>query len=205
MGFVYIIENEWMPKLVKIGITKNLKQRLKESGQDTFVPCAFSLYYAIQSEQYEKLESFIHKTYDMFRVNEKREFFELEPETAKVMLKGLIEIGVATEIPSSETDKISAEVSQELTASGVQAIFRKRSKTTFKMLGIPTGTKLVYKNDNTHVCKTIDEINQVEYNGIISSISSLSNKLTGSPTSGFYYFTFNNKSLADMRLELESR
>jgi hypothetical protein len=204
MGFVYIFINDWMPKLVKIGITANLEQRLKESGQNTFVPCAFSCFYAIESEQYENLETFVHKTYDMFRVNDKREFFELEPETAKDMLKGLVELGLAKEIASIETEKLSDAVSQQLTASGDQAILRKRSRTTFKMLNIPIGTELVYKNDDKIVCKTIDDINQVECNGEIRSISNLSIKLTGSSTNGFEYFTLNNKSLGDMRRELDA-
>jgi hypothetical protein len=204
MGYVYIFVNDWMPKLVKIGITDDLEQRLKDSAKDTFVPCAFNCYYAIKSDQDSKLEKFIHTTYDMFRVNDKREFFEINPDRAKTMLKGLVDMGVATEIDDNQTQQISQNVSEQLTKDGEQLIFRRRQNTTFKMLGIEIGSELVYKNDETKKVKTIDEINNVEYEGEIFSISNLSDKLTGYRTSGYEYFRYDGKLLGDIRRDIDS-
>jgi len=193
-----------MPKIVKIGITDDLEQRLKDSAKDTFVPCGFSCYYAIKSDQEDKLEKFIHTTYDVDRVNDKREFFEISPERAKTMLKGLVTIGVATEIDDDQTQQISKNVSDQLTKNGEQLLFKRRQNTTFKMLGIEIGTELVYKNDETKKVKTVDEINTVEYENEKFSISNLSDKLTGYRTSGFEYFKYEGKILGDMRRELDS-
>ena len=204
MGYVYIFINEWMPKIVKIGITEDLGQRLKESAGNAFVPCAFTCYYAIQSDKYDKLETFIHKTYDMFRVNDKREFFELDADQAKIMLKGLVEIGVATEVGDNQTQQISQNISDQLTKNGEQLLFRKRPRTTFKMIGIPIGTELTHKNDESIKIITVDEINNVEYEGEVMTISSLSDKIVGYPTSGYEYFTYNGKVLGDIRRELEA-
>jgi len=204
MGYVYIFVNEYMPDILKIGITDDLEQRLKDSARDSFVPCVFNCYYAIKSDQHEKLEDFIHKTYNRFRVNEKREFFEIYPEEAKEMLKGLVNLGVATEINDSQTQQISEEVSKQLTKDGQQLILRRRQNTTFKMLDIKIGTELTYKNDETIIVKTVDEINNVEYEGEIFSISNLSNKLLGYRVSGFEYFIYNGKTLGDIRRERES-
>jgi len=204
MGYVYIFVNGWMPKIVKIGITNDLEQRLRDSAGNEFVPCAFDCYYAIKSDQYDKLEKFIHKSYDMFRVNEKREFFEINPDQAKTMLKGLVDLGVATEVDDNQTQQITKNVSEQLTKDGEQLIIRRRNNTTFKMLGIEIGTELVYKNDETKKVKTVDEINTVEYENEKFSISNLSDKFTGYRTSGFEYFKYEGKILGDMRRELDS-
>jgi hypothetical protein len=204
MGFVYIFENDWMPKLVKIGITDDLERRLRESAGNEFVPCSFNCYYAIQSNQSDKLEIFIHKTYDMFRINDKREFFELDIDQAKTMLQGLVEIGVATEVDIAQSQIISKNVSIQLTQDGIQSIVRRRPRTTFKMLGISIGSELIYKNDNSIKIKTVDDINLIEFEEEKRTISNLSDKLLGYPTSGFEYFLYNDKTLGDLRRELES-
>ena len=208
MGYLYIFTNEWMPKLVKIGITENLENRLKESagsgGPGTFIPCAFSCYYAVKSDQNDKLEKFIHQVYDKFRINDKREFFELSPVEAKDTLKGLVTLGVATEINDKETELITDKVTKELTDEGAQKILRKRPRTTFKMLGIKQGSELVFKGNNKISCKTIDDENTVEYEGKNRTISNVSSELIGSPSNGFEYFLYNGKILADIRRELEA-
>jgi hypothetical protein len=208
MGYVYIFINEWMPKLVKIGITDDLEQRLKESagsgGSGTFIPCAFSCYYAVKSDQNKKLEDFIHQVYDKFRINDRREFFELSPSEAKETLKGLVTLGVATEIDEKETELLSDKITRELTDEGEQKILRKRTRTTFKMLGIKQGSELVYKGDSTITCKTADEENNVEFKGEVRTISNVSVELTGSSSNGFENFLYNGKILGDIRRELEA-
>jgi hypothetical protein len=208
MGYLYIFINEWMPKLVKIGTTDNLERRLRESagsgGVKTFIPCAFSCYYAIESDKNEELEDFIHQIYGKYRINDKREFFELSAEEAKRALQGLIKLGIASEINNEETLNLSEKVNKELADAGEQIILRKRPRTTFKMLGIPIESELVYKNNHTITCKTSDEINNVEFNGLVRTISNLSDELTGSSSNGFEYFMYKGKILGDIRRELEA-
>jgi len=208
MGYVYIFTNEWMPRLIKIGITNNLEKRLKESagsgGSGTFIPCVFSCYYAIESDKHSKLEEFIHQVYDKYRINDKREFFELSPIEAKKMLQGLISLGVAKEIDDKYAKLINDKVNKELTEAGEQKILRKRPRTTFEMLGIPKESVLAFKGNNSITCKTIDEINNVEYEGSIRTISNLSDELTGSSSNGFENFLYNGRLLGDIRREMEA-
>jgi len=208
MGYVYIFINEWMPKLVKIGITDNLEDRLKQSagsgGSGTFIPCAFSCYYAVKSDQNDKLEKFMHQVYDKFRINDRREFFELSPVEAKDTLKGLVTLGIATEINDEETELITDKITKELTDEGEQKILRKRPRTTFKMLGIKQGSELVFKGNNTIICKTVDDENIVEYEGQKRTISNVSVELTGNSSNGFENFLYNGKILGDIRRELEA-
>ena len=208
MGFLYIFVNEWMPKLVKIGITDDLEKRLKQSagtgGDGTFIPCAFSCYYAVKSDQNDKLEKFLHQVYDKFRINDRREFFELSPAEAKKTLQGLIALGVATEIDDKETETISDKIAKELDAEGQQKILRKRPRTTFRMLGIKQRSELVYKGDNAITCITSDDENNVEFKGVERTISNVSSELTGCPSNGFENFLYNGKILGDIRREMES-
>jgi hypothetical protein len=208
MGYVYVFVNEWMPKLVKIGITGDLEKRLKESagsgGSGTFIPCAFSCYYAIKSDQNDKLEKFLHQVYDKFRINDKREFFELSPAEAKNALQGLVTLGLATEIDDDETKKITIKVNKELADEGEQTILRRRPRTTFKMLGIEKGSEIVYKGDSNIICKTADEENNIEFKGVKRAISNVSVELTGSSSNGFENFLYNGKVLGDIRRELEA-
>ena len=208
MGYLYIFANEWMPKLVKIGTTDNLERRLRESAGSgaakTFIPCAFSCYYAIESDKNNELEEFIHQIYDKYRINDKREFFELSAEEAKRALQGLIKLGIATEINNEETQNLTEKVNKELADAGEQVILRKRPRTTFKMLGVSIESELVFKNNHTITCKTSDEINNVLFNGIIRTISNLSEELVGSSSNGFEYFLYNGRILGDIRRELEA-
>jgi hypothetical protein len=203
MSYVYIFQNDWMPALVKIGITDNIEQRLRDSAKDTFVPQAFTCYYAIQSDIGDKLEAFIQDTFDTFRVNSKREFFEMGADKARRMLKGLVDIGVASEVNEQETINITNNVQKELEDSGEQ-IYKRKRNTTFEMLNIDIGTELSFRNNTTIKCKTIDKQNQVIYDGQQYSISTLATQMVGYRVSGFDYFCYNGKTLGDMRREIDA-
>ena len=90
MGCVYILKNEAMPGLIKIGYTKkNAKKRTIEL-YTTGVPLPFEVVYELdqlESEQYEKLEGEIHKELTNYRVNPKREFFKYPADDAVQLLK----------------------------------------------------------------------------------------------------------------------
>jgi hypothetical protein len=208
MGYVYIFENEWMPRIVKIGVTNNLEQRLKESAHDTFVPCGFTCFYAVKTNttniEKEKLEDFVHLMFESFRVNKRREFFEISCTKAQKMLQGLIDIGLATEVDKAEVDRLSEDVAKELEKSGVEEIIRKNPRTTFKMLNIESGSELVFFKDDTKICKVVGEANMVEYENNISTISSLAEKLLGRNSNGFASFKYKEKLLTDIRKELEN-
>jgi hypothetical protein len=78
-GTVYILSNPAMPGIVKIGITKNLPDRL-DSLFNSSVPYKFDCIYACEVEEYQKVETAIHKICDSSRINKKREFFDIDPE-----------------------------------------------------------------------------------------------------------------------------
>jgi len=80
---------------------------------------------------------------------------------------------------------------------------RERSqRTTFRMLGINKGTILTYKGDPSITCVTEDDVNKVKYDDIIRTISNVAIELNdGKSANGFDFFTYNGKTLWEMRKE----
>ena len=50
-NIVYILINEFMPEMVKIGITDIQKERIKHLSRHTSVPLPFECFYAVKVEE----------------------------------------------------------------------------------------------------------------------------------------------------------
>lgn len=74
---LYVVTNETMPGLVKIGITKDINKRLKEL-YNTNVAEPFVCEYAVECEDALSIEKKLHEViFSEERVNIKREFFKV--------------------------------------------------------------------------------------------------------------------------------
>jgi len=85
-GIVYIISNQGMPGLVKIGQTSNLEQRIGSLNRSSAVPYPFRCVIAKKVDDYKVVEKRLHKGLKSHRVNPKREFFKIAEEEAKELL-----------------------------------------------------------------------------------------------------------------------
>lgn len=82
-GYVYILINDAMPGLVKIGCTKRSpEERKRELSRWTGIPLDFSVAYEIFSSDMKMLEKTIHKKLDSCRVNKNKEFFKCDIDFA---------------------------------------------------------------------------------------------------------------------------
>src|SRR5438105_15872258 len=82
---VYVLTNEAMPGLIKIGLTsESVEARLTSLSSHTGVPLAFECYFAAEVKDGSRIEKILHQLFAESRVNPKREFFRLDPE--KVVL-----------------------------------------------------------------------------------------------------------------------
>lgn len=97
-GYVYILTNEYMPGLVKIGRTsRDVDLRASELWQ-TGVPVKFEVYASEKTCDCVQLEAYMHGDLREYRVSHSREFFTVQPdlaaqklcEWAKVQADGLI-------------------------------------------------------------------------------------------------------------------
>lgn len=75
-GFVYVMENENMPGIYKIGMTTNSPEaRAKELSSATGVPSQFSVLAAFHSQNPRVDEKLVHQVFSDHRVSDSREFF----------------------------------------------------------------------------------------------------------------------------------
>lgn len=78
-GFVYVLRNERMRGVFKIGMTdRSPRARCEELSGSTSVPQRFEVMWAAEVQGARDFELYLHKQFAMCRVSESREFFELD-------------------------------------------------------------------------------------------------------------------------------
>mgnify|MGYP002884194711 FL=1 len=157
---VYILTNECMPDTIKIGITENLEQRMKQLD-NTSVPLPFECFYAVDVEDAALVEKKMHQGLDDYRIRNNREFFNITPEKAK----SLLEIAGGKDVTPSED---IVETPQDLKA--LENARTKRRRFNFSMLGIEKGTTLEFSRDRAITCEVFDD-SQVVFRGKTTSLS----------------------------------
>ena len=202
-NIVYILINESMPEMVKIGITDNLERRIKELSGHTSVPLPFECYYAVKvNEEGKKIEKKIHEGFDQQRVRREREFFYTTPEQAKSILEILEIMGGQNVTPSEDI------VETEQDRQALENARKLRKRFSFEMLDIPPGTILEFKKDRTITCE-VHNSKQVKFRDKITSLSNSADivlKELGydwGSVHGPGYWIFNNKTLSELRNEKE--
>jgi hypothetical protein len=158
---VYLLTNEAMPGLVKVGRTNaDLAVRIRQLFQ-TGVPLPFELFYACEVANSTFVEAQLHDAFGDHRVSRNREFFRVAPERilAALKLAALREIRLGDEVFETPEDK----------ADVVAA--KRRSRFQLSMIGLKPGTVLQLAKDASITCRTVDERNQVEFNGEVTSLS----------------------------------
>ena len=80
MDIVYILTNTEMPDLIKIGVTKDLDQRLKSLSGHSGVPVPFECFYACEVSDGRNVEEKIYFAFGDHPTNPRREFFRVNPE-----------------------------------------------------------------------------------------------------------------------------
>ena len=86
-GYVYILKNQSMPGLLKIGkTTRSVQQRAHELWQ-TGVPTPFEVVAECYSPNCHELERWVHEWLANWRVSPDREFFAVEEEHARRQLE----------------------------------------------------------------------------------------------------------------------
>ena len=147
MAIVYILTNECMSDIIKIGITDNLSRRLRELD-NTSTPLPFECFYAVEVDDARAIEKLLHEAFDDKRVRPNREFFNCTPEQAKSALK-----------ISGGKDVTPKEVVFE-TEQDRQALYNQKKRKSrvdyFNILGINEGETLTFSKDHSITCEVGD-------------------------------------------------
>jgi hypothetical protein len=190
---VYILINEAMPGLIKIGGTNSdLATRIK-GLYTTGVPLPFELFYACE------VASNLHEAFGDHRVSKGREFFRPVPERARAALY----IGALKEVKLGDEIFETKEVKAEVEAA------KRRGRFRLSMVGIEPGTELHLAKDPTIICTTVDEVNQVNFRGDVTSLSDAAQQAHAAigdvwpAVSGPWAWAYHGKRLDDLRREIE--
>jgi hypothetical protein len=198
---VYILTNESMPGYVKIGVTTDLERRIKELD-NTSVPLPFECFYACIVKDMGFVEKQLHEAFANHRIRDSREFFKMSPIQAMAALKlaELKDITPDKDIVESEDDQIALDRARS-----------RKPNFNFKLLGIPTGSVLVFtpgrfpKPEEEIKAIVVDD-SHIKLGEEITTVSAAAMKLTNArtPLQGTLYWTFEGESLDDRRNRIES-
>lgn len=170
---VYVLTNQAMPGLIKIGVTNEngLDSRMKQL-YTTGVPLPFECFYACKVDSRKNVESALHFAFSEKRINPNREFFRIEP----IKVKAILELLNVEDV----TEKVEQELSENVTDSERAAIVemkKRRPPMNFTEMQIPVGSELVFKDGQT----TIRVLNEklIEHNGEVKSLTAATKELLG--------------------------
>ena len=183
-GIVYVLTNPGMPGLVKIGKTINMRARLNTLFS-TSVPLPFILHYAAEVENAKELEHSLFEVFSDKRVNNRREFFEVEPErvVAAIRIANGISVREDHKVRDGEddtTETISVGITDEDIKARdkeaqAQAKAQRRTNFRFEDLGIPIGAELTFSRNRELKATVVDNKSKVEFEGEEMSISGAAN------------------------------
>ena len=201
-GIVYVLTNPAMPGLVKIGKTarEDLNMRLEEL-YGTGVPVPFECAFAGKVDDHSKVENALHRAFGPYRYNPRREFFEIEPDQAIVLLELLVSEEVTTQV-SEEAERVdpqSKEARDKLNE-------RRRPNFNFAKMGVPEGSELVFVSGGEHRCRVVDE-RRVEYEGEVYRLSALTAELLDKDyhVAPMPHWLYDGRSLSDIYNETYPR
>lgn len=202
---IYVLKNEAMPGLVKIGLTTDsVEARISNLSATTGIPLPFECHFAAEIPEgwdLVKIEKTLHQLFAEYRLNPKREFFKIEPE--KVVLA--LSIGNFKEVTPGKADIDPIEVQ-----AMEKAKEKRRSRINLAALGIKVGDILVLSRDEDVTVQVCDG-GKVIYKGQVMSHSAaallalqgMGYKSTS--ISGSDYWMFDGELLDARRKRLEDK
>ncbi len=199
---VYVLTNEAMEGMVKIGrTTTSVEQRIKELD-NTSIPLPFQCFYAAEVGNSALVEGRLHRIFSDKRIRANREFFRADANQ------------VREAIQLAELKDVTPKVDVVVDASDVQALQKavateeRRSRLRFTELGIPIGSVLTFAKDSTITCTVIAD-GRVQYEGQTLSPSAAALQAIRkkgyqwAAVSGSDYWEFEGETLTALRLRLE--
>jgi hypothetical protein len=194
MSFVYILTNEAMPGIIKIGLTENLVTERILQLDTTSVPVPFQCYYAARVDDNKKVEKALHTAFGDFRIRPNREFFKMDPFRVKAILEVL-----ALEDVTPKNDLVSSP--DDIRALRVVG---KTGKFRFSSANIPIGATLNFVKD-LELSVVVETDNTVLFEGLSCSLTTAALEAlkkcgyNWSSVQGPEYWLFNGETVGSLR------
>ena len=201
MDIVYILTNTEMSDLIKIGVAKDLDQRLKGLSGHSGVPVPFECFYACEVSDGRAVEEKIHFAFGDHRTNPRREFFRVNPER----VRSVLELLAVREVRPGGDYKIEPAEQEAIDRS-----LNRRKAFRFSFADVPTGSELSFIHDDKIICVVVDD-KKVEFAGKAYSLSALTTevmqrtqKRVAVAYQGPNYWVYESETLTERRLRLEA-
>lgn len=164
-GIVYLLTNPAMPGIVKIGkTTRNDPAVRMNELYSTGVPVPFECSLAMRVEDESKIEHALHIAFGPYRINPRREFFQIDPEQAISILTLLGSDNVTPQV-NAENEKIDKTDRD----AGERLKKKRRPPLNFEEMGIPIGSELL--NTRSGRLAAVIEPKKVIFNDEVCSLT----------------------------------
>ncbi len=178
-GLIYVLTNECMPNLIKIGKTSRheLKKRMAElysTGVPMPFDCAFA--YKVEMDRLADVENGLHMLFDDDRVPSGREFFYTNPKKVEIALRDIGHFLCADDA----TTEVQKEIDEVVETDDKKT---KSPNMDFYKMGLKNGDTLVLsqsKNTEHPIVCTVHSYRQVWFDGKPWSLSRLTQVLIAS-------------------------
>lgn len=214
-GFVYILTNKsFRDDWVKIGKSSRPVDVRSKELDNTAVPLPFDIFATIQTEKYAKIEKIIHKQIDRLtdlRIRQNREFFNVHPDQALEILLDLAEAFEDAVVMKYEDGKPYQVYPPLKDAPQPKKKEKKeqRKPFAFDMVDLKVGDIITF--DPLKLDVRVAGSNKVEYEDRLWSLSAFTGTYIpdemrnhSDAYQGPKYFSYNGKTLWEIRLEKEA-
>lgn len=211
-GVIYILTNPSFPDYVKLGYATNIEKRLKQLNRSETIPFAFRTYAVYETDGVltdKELHALIDKLNPDLRAVETfdgrtrvKEFYAMSPEDAYAILESIAKIS-GTESCLKRLNPTGHEITDEETADEIRKEAR-RGPFRFSMVGINPGDTIAFV-DEPAITTTVVDDRHIEYDGITTSLSAAAQQIKGfgHAVQGTLWWTYNNKTLDELRQDAE--
>jgi len=196
---VYVLTNEAMPGIVKIGRTSGNVQERMRSLFSTSLPLPFECAYAAEVADSTFVERTLHALFSDHRISPNREFFRLTPE------KVIIALRLAQHRDVTPSTGVFESPEQE---QAVERARERRGRINLATIGIAQGTVLTCSRDENMTATVLDD-SQVMFDGERMSLSGAALKAVRAlgyqwrAVSGSDVWMFEGETLDERRRRIE--
>lgn len=196
---IYILTNEAMPGLVKIGFTTtSIEQRIRELDS-TGIPLSFECFYAAIVKEGKLVERKLHDLFRDVRVRLNREFFRVDPERVRIALS------------LAAIEDVTPQVNLALSSEDVEALqeHERLQPFRFSFAKIPPDSILRFTRDENKTCRVIND-KYIEFEGEMMSLSGAALQLLkamgyqSQQVQGPLYWAYEGETLVERRHRLEN-
>lgn len=192
---VYVLINQAMPGIVKVGLTNGSVEQRMKSLDTTGVPLPFECFAAWEVQNAARAENALHVAFGDHRIRERREFFRISPDKPTAILKAF---GIRDVTP---TDDVVEDADDSRALEKARA---RRPRFTFEMIGLSTGEELHSVFDDEIKCEVADGDRVIfrDQNMSLSQSALIVAHETGrnwKTLAGPDYWKFEDETLTDLR------